>query len=136
MDERRERRFEVRAGGRNVRRSERVPKKTLAVRDDEVTVVDSAERDERTRTFDGCAAVAQRDLCLAEEFDYCRGIEPTRASRGELAAQDDRRSGGLALSQVQGGDRRGGFLPSLDAAQQPASVLEASLREPEFGECP
>src|SRR5258708_27380725 len=97
------------AAGTSVEAS--VSKKTLAVRDDEVTVVDSAERDERTRTFDGCAAVAQRDVRLAEEFDYCRGIEPARARRGEPAAQDGRRGRGLALSQVPGGHRRGGFPP-------------------------
>ena len=34
------------------------------------------------------------------------------------------------------GDRRGGFLPPLDAVQHPGRVLDPSLREPELGERP
>ena len=106
------------------------------MRDDEVAVVDGAQRDQGTSPFDGCAAIAQRDLCLAEQLDHRSGIEPVRAGRGEPPAQDSRRHRRLAPPQMQRADRRSGFLTPLDAAQHPGRVLDPSLREPELGERP
>jgi hypothetical protein len=44
----------------------------------------------RAPPFDGRAAVAHCDLCLAEQLDHRGGIEPARSGRGKSAAQDGR----------------------------------------------
>ena len=106
------------------------------MRDDQVAVAGGAERDQGMPPLDGRAAVEQRDLCLAEQLDHCGGIEAVRACRGEPPPQDSRRRRGLALCEEQRGDRLGGLLAPLDAAQHPDRVLQTSLREPEFGERP
>ena len=136
VDERRKRRFQMRARGWNIGRRERVPEQALAMRDDEVAVVDGAQRDKGASPFDGRAALVQRDLCLAEQLDHRGDIEPVQAGRGEPPPQHSRRHRRLALCQVHRGDRRCGFLTALDAAQHPGSILDSPLREPELGERP
>ena len=49
MNERRERRLQVRARGRNIARRERVPEQALAVRDDEIAVAGGAQPEQRVR---------------------------------------------------------------------------------------
>ena len=74
-----ERCLQVSTRGRDIRRRKCVPEKTLAVRDDGITAVGSAERDKGTCALDGRPAIAQRDLCLAEQLDHRGDIEPVRA---------------------------------------------------------
>ena len=100
MNERRERRLQVRARGRDIARRERVPEQALAVRDDEIAVAGGAQRDKGPSPFDGRAAVAQRDLCLTEQLDHRGDIEPVRAGGGQPAAQHGRRRRRLALLQA------------------------------------
>ena len=109
---------------------------TLAVRDDEVTVVDGAKRNKGMPSFDGQVVIALRDLGFAEQLDDRGDIEPVRAGRGEPAAQHSRRCRWLALLKVHRGDRCGGLLAPLDAAQHPGRVLDPSLREPELRKRP
>jgi hypothetical protein len=106
----------VGARGLWIRRRESVAQQPLAVRGDEVAIMDCSQCYQNSPALDGRGAVKQGDFSLSKQLDRGRGVQAILARRSEPAAQDTRRRCWFAALEMQRCDGGRCFVPPLDTA--------------------